>query len=117
MNDLLPSSSASFALTLDQNVSREVRARVTMLQRRARRATVGLGVVLPLAPAVLLALGGAGGVVAAAYLGALTVPVAGSIWWMRRKVALAASQLNQDHDVAFVGKDGLVFFADDGFFV
>jgi len=116
---LLPSSSAAFALTLDQNVSREVRQRVITLEQQTRNAGVVSWVVLAAAVVgnvALIAFEPATvffGVYGAIFGG--TVPTA--MWWYRRKASLAASELNQNRDVAFVGKDGLVFFADDGFFV
>ena len=116
---LMPSSSATFALTLDQNVSRDVRKRVVSLEGRTRRAgrfswatvaatvagTAALGALEPVS------------IVAGAYLAVLALPWPLIVWWYRRKASLAAALLNQDKDVAFVGREGLVFFSDDGFFV
>lgn len=116
---LVPSSSATFALTLDQNVSREVRKRVIDLEKKTKNAAVGA-----------LALGGGVAVGSAAlwsvepvlaifgvYGAFFAVPLGLAVWWWRKKASTSAVLLNQDKDVAFVGPDGLVFFADDGFFI
>ncbi len=119
MNDLLPASPASFALTLDQHVSREVRQRVVQLLKqtaRARWATwlsattsvVGNAVLWSIEPALVI-----GGVYAALF----ALGIAPVVWSYRRKASQAAELLDQDRDVAFIGPDGLVFFSDDGFFV
>jgi hypothetical protein len=116
---MVPSSSAGFVLTLDQNVSREVRARVLDLQKKTTRAftatwlSVGTAVAANAALWVLepwlIVLGG--------YTALFTLPIVPVVWLYRRKASLAAALLNQDRDVAFVGPDGLVFFGDDGFFL
>ena len=116
---MLPASSAGFALTLDQNVSRDVQRRIRTLQRKTKNAgwatwlgasgaVVGNVALFAIEPALVIA--GIYGVL-------LFFPVAPVIWWYRRKASEPAVLLNQDKDVAFVGPDGLVFFGDDGFFV
>ncbi|MDP2340730.1 MAG: hypothetical protein Q8O67_07225 [Deltaproteobacteria bacterium] len=118
-NSLLPASSASFALTLDQNVSRAVRQRVVALQDKTRRAgtvswmgiagtVIGNAVLFTIEPWL---------VVVGFYAALFAIPIPPVVWWYSRKAALAAGLLNQDKDVAFVGPDGLVFFGDDGFFI
>lgn len=116
---LIPSSSASFALTLDQNVSRDVRNRVLVLEKRTRRAGVisWIGVAGVAIGSVGLASIEPALILLAVYGGLFALPIAPAIWGYARKASRAASRLNQDRDVAFVGKDGLVFFADDGFFI
>lgn len=116
---LLPASSATFALTLDQNVSRDVRKRVVSLEGRTRRAgrfswvavaatVVGTAALAAVEPVTMLF---------GFYLAAFSVPIPLTVWWYRRKASSAATLLNQDKDVAFVGREGLVFFSDDGFYV
>lgn len=116
---LLPSSSATFALTLDQNVSREVRQQVVRLRGKARRSsvinTLGWGGVA--VGSALLAVTQPWALFFMAYGAGFVLPVTTGLWWQRRKVAAAAELLNQDHDVAFVGVDGIVFFSDEGFFI
>ena len=116
---LLPSSSATFALTLDQNVSRDVRKRIVDLEKKTRNAgvasvVVGAGVVV--GTVALFAIEPVSAFLS--LYGALFVgPIGPTMWWWRKKASTTATQLNQDHDVAFVGPDGLVFFADEGFFI
>jgi hypothetical protein len=116
---LLPASSATFALTLDQNVSRDVRKRVIALERKTRNAGVAswlLGAAAVVGNAALAAVDPVA-VVMGIYCCLAVVPVPPALWWYRKKASSSATLLNQDRDVAFVGPDGLVFFAAEGFFV
>lgn len=116
---LMPSSSATFALTLDQNVSRDVRKRVVDLEKKTRNAGVSTFVTVAgsVVGCVALAVAEPISVILGIYGSLFVVPVIGSIYWWRNKASSSASLLNQDRDVAFVGPDGLVFFADEGFFI
>jgi hypothetical protein len=115
----LPASSATFALTLDQNVSRDVRRRVEKLVSERRSS----GLVSVVASGVTVVAGAAAAVtepfliLLIGYAGLFTLPIAFAVHGLRRRAAAVAEQLNQSRDVAFVGVDGLVFFSDDGFFL
>ena len=116
---LLPASSATFALTLSQNVSREVEERIAALQKRTQgaravswvsllAATFANAAAFVIEPAL---------VIVSAYMTLMVLPLPPLVWWYGRRASVPALLLNQAKDVAFVGPDGLVFFGDEGFFI
>ncbi len=119
---LVPSSPAGHGITTSQNVARDVMQRIEVLQAATKRSRVGAYVwfMAPIAVTVALAMNEAWWPAAfmTGYIGLFLMPVGIGIHMYRRRALKAADDLDRDRDVAWVsGKDGLIFFADEGLFV